>query len=115
MGKELEGLLARRQSWWAEQEGRLNPRQHGYRAGKSREMLVEHVVSQAEEAMDGGQVLLAVVFDVDGAFNKSWHWVICWQGWRRGTARLVCSASRSASCGTGMQLAGQLGMKPQRS
>ena len=52
----------------------------------AREMLVEDVVSQAEEAMDEGQVL---VFDEDGAFNKSWRPAML-----AGLAESVCQCIR---------------------
>jgi ribonuclease HI len=72
LGKAMEFLMCSRIMWRVEKRGWLDPCQHGFREGRSREAAVEDIVLKAEAAMSKQHILLVVRFDVEGAFNTAW-------------------------------------------
>uniref|UniRef100_A0A7S3Y2F4 Reverse transcriptase domain-containing protein n=1 Tax=Heterosigma akashiwo TaxID=2829 RepID=A0A7S3Y2F4_HETAK len=71
--KILEGMITSRVSWRAERGSWFHEHAYGFRPDRNKDGAVEELVTRAERAIHRGRVLVAVFFDVDGAFNQSWH------------------------------------------
>ncbi|CAN0125006.1 unnamed protein product, partial [Heterosigma akashiwo] len=71
--KILEGMMTSRVSWRAERGSCFHEHTYGFRPDRNRDGAVEELVKRAEWAIHRGRVLVAVFFDMDGAFNQSWH------------------------------------------
>ncbi|CAM9524471.1 unnamed protein product, partial [Heterosigma akashiwo] len=73
MGKDQEYLAVRRFNWRAKNQAWLHPSQFGFRSGRSVNMAMGGIVAPVENAISRRRAVLLMVFDVEGAFNKSWH------------------------------------------
>ncbi len=72
--KAMERVITDRLTWHLERNGHLNESQAGFRRGRSTtdNLLVLTTHIRAELAVKKG-ILLAVFFDVKGAFDSVWH------------------------------------------
>lgn len=65
----MEGVVARRLSFYAEKYGLLPDTQFGGRPGRSTEQALLILASTIDKALRKSKVLTLVAFDLKGAFN----------------------------------------------
>lgn len=69
LGKLLEGVLAQRLSFWAEEHGLLPENHFGARPGRSGDQALLLLLDKIHQAWQDNKVLSLVNFDVKGAYN----------------------------------------------
>ncbi|UYV84322.1 hypothetical protein LAZ67_X001844 [Cordylochernes scorpioides] len=77
LGKVLDSLLAQRLTRWLESGGHLSSSQHGFRKGRSTTTCLEGILGKIEEGIAKGNWVIAISFDIAGAFdNLNWNMVV---------------------------------------
>ncbi|UYV60632.1 hypothetical protein LAZ67_1001722 [Cordylochernes scorpioides] len=77
LGKVLNSLLAQRLTKWLESGKNHSSSQHGFRKGWSTTSCLEGILGKIEEGVAKGNWVIAISFDIAGAFyNLNWNMVV---------------------------------------